>query len=200
MSLPFEIKPKIILASASPRRKQIFNELGLKPLIIPVEIDEYNHLGLSPVEYSMDLANKKAAAIAGNHPGKIIVGADTIVVYNNKILEKPKNKEDAYKMLTALSGRNHEVISGVNIKIGNQQITFNENTKVYFKELSSTEINWYLDSGEPFDKAGSYGIQGLGRILISKIEGCYFNVVGFPIHRFYIELKALMEKWENGKI
>ena len=148
----------------------------------------------------MDLANKKAAAIAGNHPGKIIVGADTIVVYNNKILEKPKNKEDAYKMLTALSGRNHEVISGVNIKIGNQQITFNENTKVYFKELSSTEINWYLDSGEPFDKAGSYGIQGLGRILISKIEGCYFNVVGFPIHRFYIELKALMEKWENGKI
>ncbi len=112
----------------------------------------------------------------------------------------PKNKEDAYKMLTALSGRNHEVISGVNIKIGNQQITFNENTKVYFKELSSTEINWYLDSGEPFDKAGSYGIQGLGRILISKIEGCYFNVVGFPIHRFYIELKALMEKWENGKI
>ncbi|MCK5075101.1 MAG: septum formation protein Maf [Calditrichia bacterium] len=200
MSLPFEIKPKIILASASPRRKQIFNELGLKPLIIPVEIDEYNHLGLSPVEYAMDLANKKAAAIAGNHPGKIIVGADTIVVYNNKILEKPKNKEDAYKMLTALSGRNHEVISGVNIKIGNQQITFNENTKVYFKELSSTEINWYLDSGEPFDKAGSYGIQGLGRILISKIEGCYFNVVGFPIHRFYIELKALMEKWENGKI
>ena len=169
-------------------------------LIIPVEIDENNHDGLLPEKYTMDLANKKSVAVAKDHPDKVVVGADTIVVAGGVIWEKPLHREDARKMLKELSGRSHEVISGVSIHLGALSKIFSEVTRVYFKNLSDDEINWYLDTGEPFDKAGSYGIQGLGRILISKIEGCYFNVVGFPIHRFYIELKALMEKWENGKI
>jgi len=193
MSLPLKINYEIILASASPRRKQIFNELGLKPQIIPVNIDEFNYRQLSPEEYVMDLAAKKSGAVAQNHPDKIVVGADTIVVVDETILEKPLHREDARKMLNMLSGRSHKVITGVNINRHNCQKTFIEITKVYFKKLSNKEIEWYLDSGEPFDKAGSYAIQGLGRILIEKIEGCYFNVVGFPIHHFYYELQNLLE-------
>ena len=190
----YQINKEIILASASPRRQQIFNELGLQPIIFPVEIDESNHDNLLPEDYVIDLASKKAGAASKEQTDKIVVGADTVVVAENIILEKPLQREDARKMLEMLSGRSHKVITGVNIRYRSLNKIFTEETYVYFKRLSVEEINWYLDSGEPFDKAGSYGIQGLGRVLISKIEGCYFNVVGFPIHHFYIKLKELLEE------
>ena len=197
---PLEIEYPLILASASPRRKQILQELGLNPAIMPVNIDEVNHDNLNPENYAMDLAGKKAMVVSNSNPEKIVIGADTIVVLDNNILEKPVNRENAYKMLSMLSGRKHRVVSGVHLQLGKHSKTFHENTSVFFKEISDSEINWYLDTGEPYDKAGSYGIQGLGRVLISKIEGCYFNVVGFPVHHFYIKLKELLKDCKNAKV
>jgi len=197
---PLEIEYPLILASASPRRKQILKELGLNPAIMPVSIDEVNHDNLSPENYAMNLAGKKATTVSKNNPGKIVIGADTVVVRDNNILEKPVNRENAYEMLRLLSGKKHRVVSGVHLQFKKHSKTFYEITNVFFKELSDSEINWYLDTEEPYDKAGSYGIQGLGRVLISKIEGCYFNVVGFPAHHFYIMLKELLKDCKNEKI
>lgn len=176
---------RIILASGSPRRKEILERYGLSVMVVKSDIVEKIHQGETPEQISMSLAFNKAYTVSKAFTGDIIIGADTIVVYENKILGKPRNDEEAYEILSMLSGNVHEVITGISIiKAGtNQKIIDYEITKVKFKNLSQSRIQKYIESKESFDKAGAYGIQGVGAILVEKIDGCYSNVVGLPLSK-----------------
>lgn len=182
----------MILASKSPRRKEILEEFGFKFKIEAKETLEESKKE-NPKDFVMEIALEKAMVVAEDNYEEWIVAADTVVVYNNKILGKPKNEEEAKEVLKSLSSHSHEVYTGVAIvnKQKNINVTFTELTKVYFKNISDQEINWYVETKEPLDKAGSYGIQGKGSILIEKIEGDFYNVMGFPISKFYEEMKKL---------
>lgn len=182
---------RIILASASPRRKQLLEQMGLKFDVIVSNIEEESPQGLAPEEISMELAYNKAmnVALQINEPA-IVIGADTLVV-KDRILGKPKDEEDARQMLRMLQGQTHQVITGlalVNPWTGKVQKGY-EKTLVEMAALTLQEIECYIKTGEPMDKAGGYGIQGLAGIFISRIEGCYFNVVGLPIHLLWKMLK-----------
>ena len=199
---------KIILSSSSPRRKQILSRLNINfniihPNFIEPEYNEwckseYNNLRdlygwkISPENYSEHLSKMKAKSIFENNEDHIVIGADTIVVLENLVLGKPKNKNDAYKTLTMLSGKIHEVITGVTIIKKNETshgysshgYSFHEKTLVKFFKLKESEILKYIDTKSPYDKAGSYGIQDYSSIFVEKINGCYNNVLGFPLSRF----------------
>ncbi|MEG1415288.1 MAG: Maf family protein [Clostridium sp.] len=176
----------IILASASPRRKEIMNLYGLDYKVIPSNADEDIDIEC-PYEMVKALASKKAQSIAVDNKDDLVIGADTIVYLDGKILGKPSSEEDAFKILKSLSGKSHEVVTGVSLICKNKNISISdyEVTKVYFKCLTDEEIQFYIDSKEPLDKAGSYGIQGIGSVFVEKIEGCYFNVVGLPVNKLY---------------
>ena len=185
---------KIILASHSPRRKQLLIRLGFKFDIIPSDIDESQiSTKINAQEYCILLAKLKAEKISINYPNALIIGADTIVVIENQILNKPNNNIEAKNMLKMLSGKTHEVHTGVFIKCieKNIQHSFNETSKVTFNEISEEEIIHYINTYKPFDKAGSYGIQDWSSIFVNKIMGCYDNIVGLPISRLYKEFKKL---------
>ncbi|MBF0225539.1 MAG: septum formation inhibitor Maf [Desulfobacterales bacterium] len=173
----------IILASQSPRRKSLLLEAGLNFSIIPSNVDEYKLEKCEPEKYVKILAEAKAQDIAKQNPGSWVIGADTIVLINNDILGKPSSKEDAYSMLKRLSGNSHKVLTGFCICCMDRNRLYAETvtSNVIFKNLTETEINWYLETGEPFDKAGAYAVQGLGSFFIKKINGSYTNVVGLPI-------------------
>ena len=182
---------KIILASASPRRKQLLEQMGLKFDVITSNTKEQMPYGLDTEEIPVELAYKKAVDVAScvSQPA-IIIGADTVVV-KDEILGKPKNEEEARQMLLKLQGKTHEVITGlaiVNTWTGKIKKGY-EKTLVEMAPLSLQEIEHYVQTGEPMDKAGAYGIQGLAGIFISRITGCYFNVMGLPIHRLWCMLK-----------
>lgn len=173
---------KVILASKSPRRIELLKLLNLDFEVIPSNIDE-NIKEDNPEEFVKKLSKLKALSIKKKG---IIIGADTIVVYDNKIFGKPKDYNDAFNMLKTLSDKWHTVITGVTIKFEDDEIiTFNEKTHVKFKKLSDELIDYYINIAKPFDKAGSYGIQELGSILVEKITGDYFNVVGLPISKIW---------------
>ncbi len=177
---------KLILASSSPRRSELLKQLGLQFQILVSHIDENAEISnLSPEKYAEDLSFKKAFSVSNKIDSGVILAADTIVVYKGQILGKPQNKVDAKKMLEMLSGNVHDVITGITLfDVGSKkQITTHDRTKVYFKTLSQQVIDGYIATEEPYDKAGAYGIQGLGASLVDKIEGCYFNVVGLPISK-----------------
>jgi septum formation protein len=176
-----------ILASASPRRKEILKGLGLRFMVDPSRISEpAREKHESPKEYAKRLACLKAAEVARRHASGLVIGVDTIVVAGNRIMGKPEGRSEAYAMLTKLSGRWHEVISGIClIDCGSSRAHSGFGcSRVHFKRLLDTEIEWYLETGEYHDKAGAYGIQGHAALLIDRIEGCYFNIVGFPIAVF----------------
>lgn len=192
---------KIILASASPRRKELLQKLGLEFLVFPAQGEE-EVSSSDPKEAVMELARKKAGEIYKKlievnvgEQNSIVIGADTIVVNEGRILGKPKDKEDACAMLESLQGRTHEVYTGVSLWMRENgrkvQYTFYERTAVTMYPISKEEILAYAESGEPLDKAGSYAIQGRGAVFIDRIEGDYNNVVGLPIARIYQELKQL---------
>jgi septum formation protein len=184
-------KYQIILASASPRRKQLFEELGIQYTIQPKDVDESYDPQLPPQKVAEYLSEKKARAFSNKEISEntLVIAADTIVAVNDLILGKPENNEDARKMLQQLSGRDHEVITGVTIRTHYNLKTFSVGTRVYFKELSDEEITYYIQNFKPFDKAGAYGIQEwIGHVAIERIEGSYFNVMGLPTHRLYEEL------------
>ncbi|MGP7816827.1 Maf family protein [Niallia sp. 01092] len=181
----------LILASSSPRRKELLEDLRLSFEVSSSDVDESFDHALSPEEVVMDLAKRKAEAISSNKNNTFIIGADTIVFYDGNILGKPKTREQAFSMLKQLSGKTHSVFTGVAIVANGSSSQFYEKTNVLFWELSDEEIHRYLDTGEPFDKAGAYGIQGVGRILVKKITGDYFTVVGLPVSRLMRELKAV---------
>jgi len=174
----------IILASRSPRRAFLLKNVGLQFEQIPSHIEE-NLNGMQPEDFVIHYSQKKAEAIQKIHTDSFIIGADTIVVLNNKIIGKPKNDEDAFQILKKLSGKCHEVLTGVSILFHDSQVSDIAKTKVYFNPISDEDIREYISTGEPMDKAGAYGIQGYGSQFIDKIEGCYFNVMGFPIPLFY---------------
>jgi septum formation protein len=184
---------QIILGSQSPRRSQLLSELGLKFEVIVRETDEVVDAQLKPRDVAHAIAEKKAEAFLHDFDAALIITADTIVVTSEqKILGKPKGKEEAFQVLKMLSGNIHEVITAVCILDDNKLMTFSESTEVEFYPLSDEEINFYIDKCEPMDKAGSYGIQEwIGRIGIKSIKGEYTNVVGLPTARLYQELKKL---------
>ncbi len=181
----------IILASTSPRRQDLFNLLGIDYRQIPAKINEYIYPNEPPEAAVKRLAQAKAEAVEKDVPRGIIIAADTIVVCNELILGKPADDDEAFKYLSLLSGQAHQVMTAICLKEANTgyldvQV---EKTLVYFRHLTPEEIKAYIATKEPFDKAGAYAIQGRGAILVEKIVGCYFNVVGLPITRLYLMLK-----------
>lgn len=182
------MKP-FILASKSPRRKELLEQIHLHFSIVTSEVEEKIDNTLTPEEQVVSLAMQKAEAVFKNHEDKIVLGADTIVVIDGKILGKPKDEAEAIEMLKQLSGRTHEVITGVVIRSKEKNISFYEKAEVTFFPLTEEEIMTYVQSKEPLDKAGAYGIQGLGATLVEKINGDYFTIVGLPIAKVYRALK-----------
>jgi septum formation protein len=178
----------IILASASPRRKEILQTAGIEFEVRVAEVEEKITPGQSPEETVKDLARQKALAVAKANPQTTVIGADTIVVLEGEILGKPRDWADAIKMLKSLSGKTHSVFTGVCLVKDGEENRFFEETKVEFYNLSNEEIEAYVDTGEPMDKAGAYGIQGKGCLLVKRIEGDYFNVVGLPVGKLVREL------------
>ncbi|MEA2077176.1 MAG: Maf family protein [Candidatus Marinimicrobia bacterium] len=176
----------VILASASPRRKELLEELGLKFKIIPPHIDESLLEMESPIAYVCRLAEEKGQFIAKKYPDSIVISADTIVIYHDHILGKPVDETDAFRMLKMLSGNTHEVITAYSILLENESllITKYERTEVNFRKLGDEEIQNYIAGGSPMDKAGAYGIQDLNTKLVESINGCFYNVIGFPVTQF----------------
>lgn len=177
---------KIILASESPRRKEILESVGCDFCVIPPDVneDELPYNGSNPEEYAKKLAELKAESVALKHPEFIVLAADTIVVAEQFIYGKPKSREHAGQMLSKLSGKQHQVITGVCIMKGDQQIKLLDHrcTDVWFDYLTEQKIQSYLDTGEYLDKAGAYGIQEKGALLVKRIDGCFFNVMGLPVN------------------
>lgn len=180
---------KLILASASPRRRELMALAGFDFEVITADVDEVLDPSLEPCELVMSLAFQKASAVAEYNPDAAVIGADTVVVLDGKVLGKPHSEEEAVQMLRELSGNTHEVYTGVCIIKGDKVHKFYECTGVTFWPLEDELITQYVASKEPMDKAGAYGIQGKGSVLVKGIEGDYFNVVGFPVSRFYREIK-----------
>lgn len=180
----------LVLASASPRRREILTAAGIPFRTAVPGIEESPLPGESPATYVRRLARDKARALPCD-PCDIILAADTVVVAGCEILEKPRDAEDARRMLRLLSGRAHQVITGICLRTAQREVTDAETTTVYFAPLSEAEINAYVASGEPADKAGAYAIQGLASKFIYRVEGCYFNVVGLPVALVYRHLKSL---------
>ena len=185
---------KFILASSSPRRRELLLRLQTPFDIILPDVDEsIIPPDGSPETYCTALAELKANDISQHYPNNLVIGSDTIVVLDNNIMGKPEDEAQAQNMLETLSGKTHHVYTGVCLKWADKNIhhLFAEITMVTFRELSEADINHYIESCPPYDKAGSYGIQDWSAVFVKEIKGCYDNVVGFPISRFYEELKKL---------
>ncbi|MGJ5820173.1 Maf family protein [Paludibaculum fermentans] len=179
----------VVLASQSPRRKEILRMAGI-PFVVRVPgVEEVRRSGESPHAYVERLAREKALAVEAS-PDEFVVAADTTVVVDNDVLEKPESEAAAAGMLVRLSGRQHVVLTGVCIRRGDRLLTGVESTLVTFRQLTEADIQAYAASGEPFDKAGGYAIQGLASKYITRVDGCFFNVVGLPIARVYEMLLA----------
>ena len=183
------MKHTSILASGSPRRKELLQHHHIPFTVNASTIEEIVNPSYTPSEVVMDLARQKAVDVASHYKEDMVLGADTVVVYSNRILGKPKTKQEAIETLTMLSGQKHQVLTGVAFVSNAKVYTFYEQTDVEFWPIEQDEIVQYVESGEPMDKAGSYGIQGLGAALVKKIEGDYFSVVGLPLSRTIRELK-----------
>lgn len=182
----------MILASKSPRRKEILEDIGFNLKIEGAEIEEISDETELTLKI-MDIARKKTFSIAEKYPTEYVVGADTIVEVDGEIIGKPKNREEAFKTLKLLSGRKHNVITAysfINIS-KNIDITNYNISEVFFRELDKNMIKWYIETGEPMDKAGSYGIQGKGAAFVKKINGDFFSVMGFPIGDFIAKLNEV---------
>jgi septum formation protein len=182
---------KIILASQSPRRKQLLTQLDVQFTVVPSYIEEKMNARLKPRSQAENLSLQKATTVAQKYKDAIIIAADTLVVIDNEILGKPKDVTDAKRMLKKLSGKTHVVITGYTIidTETNKTITNSEESKVFMKKLSNKEIENYIKKENVFDKAGAYAIQGFGSLIIEKIEGDYSNVVGLPLFSMFHELK-----------
>lgn len=174
---------KIVLASASPRRKELLAQIGIvSPIIAPADADESVFGGLPPEEMVKSLAALKAETAAGNFPkDHIVIGSDTVVVADGVVCGKPQDREDAEKMIRSLSGRSHEVLTGLCVIRGEEKICELGKAEVWFRTLSENEIKGYCSTNEPYDKAGAYGIQGLAAAFAERIDGDYYSIVGLPL-------------------
>lgn len=179
---------KIILASASPRRKELMELAGYDFEVICADIVEVVPEEAMPQEVVMSLALQKAQAVAAEHKEAVVIGSDTVVALDGKILGKPRSEQEACEMLRSLSGRTHKVFTGVAIVCGGKVKNFFDETDVEFYSLGDDEIKKYVATGEPTDKAGAYGIQGKGSVLVKRINGDFFSVMGLPIAKLYREM------------
>jgi nucleoside triphosphate pyrophosphatase len=188
---------RLILASNSPRRRELLCNAGFQFDVRPSGIEEARLPGESPEDFARRLARDKALDVARqSNPGSLVLGADTVVAINGEILEKPVDAADAARMLRTLSGHTHRVITGVCLVRAPEAVLAwtHETTLVTFRNLTDDEIGGYVESGEPFDKAGGYAIQGLASRFVPRIEGCYFNVVGLPVPLVYEIVKSVIVK------
>jgi septum formation protein len=174
---------KVVLASSSPRRRELLNLIGIAHEVRPANLDESMRPRETPRRHAERLARDKASAVAMRDPDLITIAADTIVVINRKVLGKPADKEEAARMLAMLSGKEHTVISAVAVSRGKKLRSAIEEVKVKFRRLREEEIDAYIATGEPMDKAGAYGIQGFGATIVERVEGDYFAVMGLPLVR-----------------
>lgn len=188
----------LVLASTSPRRKEILKQILIPFTIRKQTFDESVVQSLDPAQKAEKLALLKAKHTPIQMPNEVILTADTVVAFNGKIFEKPKDEQEAFMMLSTLSGNTHDVYTGVSLRTNTKQISFVEKTSVEFWELTEEEIYDYMGTKEPFDKAGAYGIQGQGAVLVKRIIGDYFNVVGLPISRVVRELKLFNVEGASG--
>ena len=172
---------QLILASASPRRRELLQQIGVKFRVEVADIDETPLSAETPAAYVARLALGKAQKVAANNPGCVVLGSDTTVVLDNEILGKPENDADARRILATLAGRRHQVMTAVALVRDGQQRQQTVITQVHFAALTAAQIAAYVATGEPADKAGAYGIQGLGAVLVDAIDGSYSNVVGLPL-------------------
>ena len=190
--MKFKVVKPVILASASPRRKEILSLLGFPFTVVPSNVSEDLAVENDDFEsYARKLAALKTQAVANDEQGAIVIGADTIVVHEGKLYSKPESKEQAQAFLNELSGKTHTVITGVGLFMDDKLRTFSVQTKVTFRELDDLLINAYVESGDPMDKAGGYGIQTAGALLVEKIEGDYYNVMGLPIAKLTEHMREL---------
>lgn len=188
----------LILASASPRRAELLRNAGISFTVEPAHIPEQPLPGEPPLQYAQRLARDKARAVYARHSDDVVLGADTVVVVDEHLLEKPQDATDAARMLSLLSGRAHQVITGVCLVAKGYEKTEAETTEVRFSVLSESEIANYVQTGEPMDKAGAYAIQGMASRWVERIDGCYFNVVGLPVPSLYRMLRTLETKTGIG--
>jgi len=193
-----KINNSIILASNSPRRKKLLEQIDLIFDVIPSNIHETTDLDLAPSLFVEHYAHEKAHHVANSNENKWVIGADTVVVFDKKIFGKPKNKSESYEMLNSLSGNIHKVYTGVSIQNNKKGIVsnFHEKTEVEFNTLTDSDISYYIDRYKPFDKSGSYGIQDGFSIHIKRINGCYYNVMGLPLAKFYDNFSRLINLYD----
>ena len=178
---------KIILASGSPRRADLLTKIGVEFELEPSQVQERPHLDEAPPDYIIRIARAKVVSVARKHESGLIIGADTIVVYDGRLLGKPEDEEDARRMLRLLSGKWHAVMTGIALYDAAtwREVADYDKTLVRFAQMTEREIEWYVKGGEPMDKAGAYGIQGVGGLFVEEIAGNYYNVVGLPLPLLY---------------
>jgi nucleoside triphosphate pyrophosphatase len=191
---------RVVLASASPRRRELLNLIGIPHDVRPANVDETMRPREAPRRHAERLAREKASAIAVRDPNLITIGADTVVVINRKVLGKPADAEDAARMLGMLSGREHTVITAVAVSRGRELRSAIEEVRVKVRRLSDEEIEAYIATGEPMDKAGAYGIQGFGATIVERIEGDYFSVMGLPLVRLVGLMRDVGVRYRFGEL
>lgn len=192
--------PRVILASQSPRRRELLDLIGIRHEVRPADVDETALPDERPVPHAERLARSKAAALADGSAGTVVVAADTIVVIDDMILGKPADEADARRMLRLLAGRSHTVFTAVAAARGDRIVSAVEQVGVTFRDLDEAEIAAYVATGEPMDKAGSYGIQGFGATIVRRVEGDYFAVMGLPLVRLVTLLRELGLRYEFGAL
>jgi septum formation protein len=186
--------PRIILASSSPRRRELLDLVGITHTVVPADIDESAHANEAPSAHVERLAREKAMKVARLHPDALVIAADTIVLKDDKIIGKPRTEDDARATLANLSGAVHTVVTGMALTLNGELASSVDLVSVTFRELSDEEIREYVATGEPMDKAGSYGIQGYGATIVSRIDGDYFAVMGLSL----VRLVELMQRLRVG--
>ncbi len=191
---------RVVLASSSPRRRELLNLIGIDHEVRPANLDESMRPREAPRRHAERLARDKASAVAMRDPDLITIAADTIVVINRKVLGKPVDKEDAARMLAMLSGREHTVITAVAVSRGKKLRSAIEEVKVKFRRLREEEIEAYIATGEPMDKAGAYGIQGFGATIVERVEGDYFAVMGLPLVRLISLMRDVGVVYQFGSL
>ncbi len=191
--------PRVVLASSSPRRRELLTLIGITHEIIPADVDERYQDGELPTEHAERLARAKAVKVSPSQGNALVIGSDTIVVIDDIVLGKPKDVSDASRMLGMLSGRTHLVITAVAVTFGNRIVSAYETVDVTFRKLSSAEIESYIATGEPMDKAGSYGIQGYGATIVSGVNGDFFAVMGLPLVRLVALMREVGVHYDFGR-
>ncbi|MBI3797465.1 MAG: septum formation inhibitor Maf [Deltaproteobacteria bacterium] len=190
---PRNATPHLILASASPRRRELLQRIGVVFVVIPSDTSEAAQPGELAQEYALRVASEKAQDVAQRHPGIWVLGADTIVEIDGEVLGKPRDAADGQRMLSKLSGRTHRVMTAFALLDGDSRVRMRQvvTSRVTFKPLSAAQIGEYLATGEPFDKAGAYAVQGVGASLVERVEGSYTNIVGLPMAEVQAALRAV---------